>query len=167
MIDLKKANLEDWEKEFAFYVQLPSYENGFTNVDYDVPKDQFLRNVLPKLIDYDKGIGLPAGYVPETSYFLWDEQEIVGLFRLRHTLNDFLKRDAGHVGYSIAKTQRGKGYASAGLAMLINIARSVVPEEELYLSVWKSNPASLRVQMKNGAYIHHDDSYKYYTRIKL
>ena len=34
------------------------------------------------------------------------------------------------------------------------IAEKVVPEDEIFLSVHKDNPASLRVQMKNGAYIH-------------
>ena len=38
-------------------------------------------------------------------------------------------------------------------------------EDELYLSVNKSNPASLRVQLHNGAYIHHEDDEHYYTRI--
>ena len=32
--------------------------------------------------------------------------------------------------------------------------------------VHKDNPASLRVQMKNGAYIHHEDERESYTRIK-
>ena len=35
------------------------------------------------------------------------------------------------------------------------------------MSVLKDNPASLRVQQKNGAYIHHSDEKQYYTRIKL
>lgn len=43
----------------------------------------------------------------------------------------------------------------------------MVPENELYLSVGKENLASLRAQLKNGAYIHHQDGEKYYTRIKL
>ena len=34
------------------------------------------------------------------------------------------------------------------------------------MSVSKKNPASLRVQMKNGAYIHHEDEEEFYTRIR-
>ena len=52
-------------------------------------------------------------------------------------------------------------------APAIEEAREMVPENELYLSVGKENLASLRAQLKNGAYIHHQDGEKYYTRIKL
>ena len=38
---------------------------------------------------------------------------------------------------------------------------------EVYMSVNKDNPASLRVQMKNGAYIHHENETKFFTRINL
>lgn len=39
-------------------------------------------------------------------------------------------------------------------------------EDEIYLSVHKENIASLKAQLKNGAYIHHEDEKEYYTRIK-
>ena len=35
------------------------------------------------------------------------------------------------------------------------------------MSVNKDNPASLRVQMKNGAYIHHENPQEYFTRIRM
>ena len=38
---------------------------------------------------------------------------------------------------------------------------------EVYMSVNKDNPASLRVQMKNGAYIHHENEKEFFTRINL
>ena len=39
--------------------------------------------------------------------------------------------------------------------------------DEAYLSVDKDNPGSLKAQLNNGAYIHHEDETEYYTRIKL
>jgi hypothetical protein len=33
------------------------------------------------------------------------------------------------------------------------------------MSVNKDNPASLKVQIKNGAYIHHENETEYFTRI--
>lgn len=71
------------------------------------------------------------------------------------------------MGYGVRRTCRGRGYATRGLALAIEKAREMVPENELYLSVGKENLASLRTQLKNGAYIHHQDGEKYYTRIKL
>lgn len=101
-----------------------------------------------------------------TEYFLWVDDKIAGLFRIRHYLNDFLKNGPGHIGYGIRKEYRGKGYATEGLKLAIEKAWTIIPEEEIYLSVQKSNPASLQVQLKNGAYIHHEDEREYYTRIR-
>ena len=57
--------------------------------------------------------------------------------------------------------------ALRGAPLALDFARSVVREDEIYMSVNKDNAASLRVQQKNGAYIHHSDDKQHYTRIKL
>lgn len=51
------------------------------------------------------------------------------------------------------------------LRLLLDIARDLVPEEEFFLRVNKDNPASLRVMLRNGAYIHHEDDARFYVRI--
>ena len=166
MLYLKAANLDDWEKEYDFIANTPEDENGFTNSNFGCTKEEFKNLILPQFIDQSKGINLPNGYVPSTEYFLWDDDQIVGLFRIRHYLNDFLRDGAGHIGYGIRKEFRGKGYATKGLKLTIEEALKIIPEDEIYMSVHKDNPASLQVQLKNGAYIHHEDDKEYYTRIK-
>jgi hypothetical protein len=42
----------------------------------------------------------------------------------------------------------------------------MIKEDEIYMSIHKDNPASLRAQIKNGAYIHHEDEKEFYTRVK-
>lgn len=165
MLYLKEANMEDIEKEYEFITNQPSDENGFTNSYEGVDRETFEDEVLPMLIAHSKGEQLKPGYVPSTQYFLWEDDQIVGLFRIRHFLNDTLREGAGHIGYGIRKECRGKGYASKGLALIIEKAKSIIPESEIYLAVHKNNPASLQVQIKNGAYIHHEDEEDYYTRI--
>ena len=73
---------------------------------------------------------------------------------------------AGHIGYGIKKEFRGKGYAAEGLKLTIEKAWTIIREDGVYMSVRKDNPASLKVQIKNGAYIHHEDEQEFYTRIK-
>ena len=63
------------------------------------------------------------------------------------------------------KEFRGKGYASEGLRLTIEKAWHIIKEDEIYMSVHRDNTASLRVQIKNGAYIHHQDEKEFYTRI--
>ncbi|MBQ1274499.1 MAG: GNAT family N-acetyltransferase [Cellulosilyticum sp.] len=167
MLYLKEANLQDIEKEYEYIAHLPKDENGFMNPYLGITREVFLEEVLPKIINYSNGIGLPEGYVAETNFFLWEDETIVGLFRIRHSLNEALRNGAGHIGYGIHKAYRGKGYASKGLALIIEEAKKIIKEDEIYLSVHKDNLASLKVQIKNGAHIHHEDDKAYYTRIKI
>ena len=166
MLYLKGANMEDLEQEYDFITNTPADEHGFTNPASGCSRDEFEHTILPGYISAAKGLDLPAGWVPETEFFLWDGGQIVGLFRIRHYLTDALARGAGHIGYAVGKEFRGKGYASAGLKLTIEKAWEIIPEDEIYMSVHKDNPASLKVQIKNGAYIHHEDEREFYTRIR-
>lgn len=163
---LKEANMEDVDQEYDLVTNTPEDENGFTNSVFGCSREEFEKVVLPGYINASKGIGLREGWVPETEYFLWEDDTIVGWFRIRHYLTQMLANGAGHIGYSIKKEYRGKGYATEGLKLTVEKAWGIIPEAEIYMTVHKENPASLRVQMKNGAYIHHEDEREYYTRIK-
>ena len=165
MVFLKKANTEDAEKEWLFVREMPEDENGLINSYYGVSRDVFLNRALPEMLAFAEGTGLPAGYVPETFFFLWDDDTVVGQFRVRHYLCESLRTGAGHIGYFIAKPFRGKGYGTEGLRLVLEEARHIVPEEEFYLRVNRDNPASLRVMMKNGGRIAAEDETKYYVRI--
>lgn len=169
MLTLKKINLEDADEEYKAIKILPKNENGFENKYHDVTEEQFKNVVIPELISHSKGLDLPDGYVPETYFFLWDDKNIVGLFKIRHCLNDFLRSGPGHVGYGILPQYRGKGLATEGLKLAIKEARKIVSEDEIYMSVHKDNPASLKVQQKCGAYLAGEskDGKEYLTRIKL
>ena len=169
MLYLKKINLEDIEEEYKAIQIMPKDDNGFENEFYNVSKEDFKNKVIPRLLRNSEGLDLPEGYVPQTYYFLWDDDKIVGLFKLRHCLNDFLKNGPGHIGYGILPEYRGKGYATAGLKLAIEEASKIVPEDELYFSVHKDNPASLKVQQNCGAYIASEskDGKEYLTRIKI
>lgn len=167
MLYLKEANLEDWKKEYEAIKQMPQNENGFENKYYDKTEKEFKEQVIPELIEHSKGIGLPKGYVPDTYYFLWDDDKIVGLFKIRHYLNEFLANGPGHIGYSILSDFRGNGYATKGLKLAIDKCKKIICEDEIYLSVHKDNPISLKVQKNNGAYIVGETEKEYLTRIKI
>lgn len=166
MLYLKEANMEDVELEYDFITNTPENENGFTNSAFGWSRENFENVILPGYINCANGIGLPEGWVPETELFLWDNDKIVGLFRIRHYLTESLANGAGHIGYGIRKEFRGNGYASTGLKLAIEKAWNLIKEDEIYMSVNKKNNASIRVQLKNGAVIHHEDDEEYYTRIR-
>lgn len=166
MLYLKEPNYEDIEKEYVFVRDMPVDENGFTNEWHGISREDFEQIALKKMISYAKGEDLPDGYVPETFLFLWDDENIVGQFRIRHYLCESLRIGAGHIGYFIKKEYRGMGYGKEGLSQTLQIARTIIPEDEIYLRVNKDNPASLHVMLHNGGYIEHEDEQKYYVRIR-
>ncbi len=165
MIYLKKACPEDLEKEWLFVRDMPEDENGLTNAWHNVSREDFEAKALPQMLVFSEGRGLPEGYVPETSFFLWDNDTIVGQFRIRHFLCESLRTGAGHIGQFIARPFRGKGYGTEGLRLTLEEAHRIVPEDEIYLRVLRDNPASLRIMIKNGGRIVQEDDAHYYVRI--
>lgn len=165
MLRLKSACLEDADKEYGFTSEMPYDENGFIYDWYGTKREDF-DSALKSMIDSQSGIGLPEGYVPETIYFLWDGDEIVGMFRFRHFLCPSLAEGSGHIGYYIGERFRGRGYASEGLKLLIDEVSGAIPEDEFYIRANKDNTASQKVVLANGGYIHHCDDSKVYMRIK-
>ena len=166
MLYVKKANLEDIEKEWGFVRDMPEDENGLTNAWSGISHDDFENTALPDMLRFSRGENLPDWMVPETFLFLWEDDTIVGQFRIRHYLNDALREGGGHIGQFIKKEFRGKGYGTKGLALTLEVARTIVPEDEFYLRVNRDNPASLKVMQKNGGRIVKEDDEHYYVRIK-
>lgn len=166
MLDLRKMNYEDVVEQWKYIHVLPADENGLTNPYEGVSFEMYRDSVLPELMMHETPIHMPDWFVPETYYYLWDDHTLIGEFRIRHRLTDALKAGAGHIGYSIKKEFRGKGYGTKGLALTLVLAREIVPEEEIYLRVLKSNIPSLRAICRNGAYIADEDDTHYYLRIK-
>ena len=162
---LKKANPEDIEKEWRFVREMPADENGLTNPWQGVSREAFEKDALPSMLKFAEGKDLPEGYVPETFYFLWQDDRIVGEFRIRHHLCESLRTGAGHIGYFIAKPFRGQGLGTEGLRLTLEEACRIVPEEEIYLRVNLDNPASLHVMLNNGGCVVGQDEGHYFVRI--
>ncbi|MBE5964683.1 MAG: GNAT family N-acetyltransferase [Lachnospira sp.] len=166
MLDLRKMNLQDIKEQWEYVTALPKDENGLTNPYEGITFEEYEATVLPELMMHENPVGMPEWFVPETYYYLWDEQVLVGEYRIRHYLTEALKVGAGHIGYSIKREFRGKGYGSKGLTLVLDLAREIVPEDEIYLRVLKSNIPSFKAISNNGAYIAGEDETHYFMRIK-
>lgn len=59
--------------------------------------------------------GKHEGFVPADTYFIMEEEELVGIVNLRYELNDNLLQTGGHIGYSIQPDRRNRGYATQAL----------------------------------------------------
>ena len=94
--------------------------------------------------------------VPASTFIAVDENdEIVGMIDIRHRLNDFLFKQGGHIGYSVRKSQRRKGYATKMLSMALDVCKSLGIEKCL-ITCDKTNIASARTIMKSGGILENE-----------
>ena len=164
-MELRKINLRDAAAQWEYTSCLPADENGLTNPYHGVSWEEYRDQVLPALMSHEHPVNMPDWFVPESYYYLWDGDRLVGEFRIRHYLTETLRNGAGHIGYSIRRDARGRGYGTEGLRLTLEIARAIIPEDEIYLRVYKTNLASQKVMLKNGAFLAGQDEEHYFMRI--
>jgi predicted acetyltransferase len=106
--------------------------------------------LLTRLNDATKGIGLPDGFVPHSTYWLVrGHDEIVGVSNLRHSLTPQLLREGGNIGYGIRPSVRGSGLGREILRLTLDKARALGLSRVL-VTCGKQNLASARVILANG-----------------
>ncbi|MCR5476055.1 MAG: GNAT family N-acetyltransferase [Lachnospiraceae bacterium] len=89
---------------------------------------------------------LPKPRVPGLTYFCVREEDgrIVGMVNIRLALNDFLKNEGGHIGYSVRPTERRKGYGTQILSRALGVCERMGIREVL-VSCDRENAASAGV----------------------
>lgn len=123
-------------------------------------KDDFGRYVH-NLQMMAQGIGLPLGYVPQTTFWLLREEvDILGTSRLRHFLTQDLELEGGHIGYDIRPSERCKGYGTQILALTLEKTGSLGLKRVL-VTCDSDNIASARVIQKNGGVLENEVISKY------
>lgn len=84
--------------------------------------------------------------VPALTYFYIREEDdrIIGMINIRLSSNDFIKGEAGHIGYCIRPTERRKHYATNMLNKGLKVL-DILGFKEVVLTCDKSNIASAAV----------------------
>lgn len=116
------------------------YYKGF----YD-DADTFLK----KCELYRLGKNLKENRVPQTTYWLIDNDEMIGQINIRHFLNEQLEKHGGHIGYGIRIPFQKQGYGTKILSLGLEKAKKMGIKKVL-ITCNENNIASSRVIEKNG-----------------
>jgi predicted acetyltransferase len=112
------------------------------------PNEEFSA-FLARLANCVKGVGIPSGFVPHTTYWLVSDGQVVGVSNLRHALTGALRREGGSIGYGIRPSARGRGFAKEILRQTLIRARELGLTEVL-LTCDQTNLASVRTILSQG-----------------
>ena len=114
-VELKQLSVDMGKIEYDMLQGIIDLENGFSNPAYNLSYEEY-KEWLQKQDDISKGINLPEGWIPATTYFLYINDTPVGYGRVRHSSSEYLETvvGAGNLGYGISKQYRGKGYGNIG-----------------------------------------------------
>ena len=147
MLYLRKLSASDGMEIYTMLQEIDANDNGFHNKVCGMTYARYQQWIAREWA-FDNG-DLEDWMVPQTSYWLYDDDRPIGYGRLRHCLNDKLRETSGHIGYAVRRTERGKGYGTRLLALLLEECRKR-EITEVQIGANKDNSASNRVIQKNG-----------------
>ena len=102
-VDVSFQQIEDYKNEFILNNETIHGAANMTTLS--IPEwVQFTENTKYKE-------SVTPGFVTAHTFFALDNDKIVGIINARHELNDYLLNFGGHIGYSVRKSERRKGYA--------------------------------------------------------
>ena len=89
---------------------------------------------------------IAPGRVPALTYFYLreDDDKVIGMINIRLALNDYLRKEGGHIGYSIRPSERRKGYGSLMLKEALEFCK-IIGLNKVLITCDKSNKASAGV----------------------
>ncbi len=96
------------------------------------------------------------GLVPAATYLALDESEkLIGMIDIRHRLNSNLLNYGGHIGYSVRKSERRKGFATKMLKLALEkcIELNI---NEILITCDKNNIASSKIIIANGGILENE-----------
>jgi len=112
--------------------------------------DMQFRDYLEVLADQHRGTNLPPDHVPSTFLFAFVGTRIVGRVSIRHSLNEFLERVGGHIGYVVVPEFRRRGYATEILRQALQVAGEELGICRALVTCDDDNVGSIRTIEKNG-----------------
>lgn len=145
-LQYKNSFLETW-KEFDAEEQR-SYLMGSGDDTLETVSNNF-DTFLARESANELEENMKDGRVPQTHFWLIDNDEVIGEVSLRHRLNEKLKKHGGHIGYGIRPSKRRMGYGKIILALALEEARKLGIKKAL-ITCDETNIGSQKIIQANG-----------------
>jgi predicted acetyltransferase len=118
---------------------------------YALAKQDFGRYVQT-LLDEERGANIREGYVPCTHRWLMEgTSAVIGVARLRHNIDTpFLAKEAGHIGYDVAPSWRGRGYGHRVLQAALGEAQALGMCRVLLFADEDNQPSRKTIERQGG-----------------
>ena len=82
-------------------------------------------------------------------YIREEDNKMVGIIQIRHRFNEYLEKYGGHIGYSVAPSERRKGYATQMLKLVLPECAKLGIDRVL-ITCLQGNEGSRRTILNNG-----------------
>ena len=107
-MELRRPTLADKETILNMMAEFEETQSAHDGGFWDAENFDY-KNWLETNLNKEMGIGLPENRVPSIQFVLFDDSgHALGFLNLRLRLNEGLLNYAGHIGYSIRPSERGK-----------------------------------------------------------
>lgn len=148
-MELRRPTLADKETVLDMMAEFEATQSAHDGGFWDAEKFDY-EEWLETNHNKEMGIGLPENRVPSIQFVSFDDVgRALGFLNLRLRLNEGLLNHAGHIGYSIRPSERGKGYAKEALRQGLQVAKEKNIKRAL-VTCSRENPASRSVILANG-----------------
>jgi len=146
---LTKPTMDLHKEYLSFYQEWK--DSGESMIPWVISKDPSdFQSMVQDLLNAEKGINVPEGWVPDSTFWLVDENKtIVGAVNIRHRLTERLFNFGGHIGYGIRPSERQKGYATKLLSLSLEKVRELNIQRVLVVCD-EGNIGSEKTILNNG-----------------
>lgn len=151
-IILKKLTVDDGMDIYEMLQELPADENGFLNPVAGKTFEEY-QEWLKRAVKNAEQKGIIDGWkVPQTTFWLYEDDRPVGYGKIRHFLTDKLLEEGGNVGYSLCPQARNRGLGKIFLSLLLAEGAKLGVDRFL-LTIHSDNEPSVHVALANGGRI--------------
>jgi predicted acetyltransferase len=161
--ELHQLSPFDGVDSYQLLQRIGEKENDFTNPINGKSFEEY-KAWLVQQDDWANEINLPKGYVGQTCFWLVANNLIVGFGKIRHALTEHSRKEGGNIGIAIDPTERGKGYATRFIPLLLQKAQEM-GIGEILITVKKYNFPSKVAFEKNGCKVFKETECWWYLTI--